>query len=118
MHLFITINFICMPVTKSAKKALRTAIRRHEENLVHKTSYKKALKDARKAHGAEEAQAKLSEAQSALDKAAKTKSMHPNKAARLKSRLAKKLNTAIEAPAVKEKKVTTKKKAPANKKKS
>jgi len=81
-----------MPVTKSAKKALRVGARRKEENLITKALYKSAVKLVRKAtqEGAKEASNLLSQAQSALDKAAKNKTIHPNKAARLKSRLAKK----------------------------
>jgi len=81
-----------MPVTKSAAKALRVSHRRHAENLIHKEAFKRALKDARKAivAGAKDVAALVSSAQSTLDKAAKAKTIHPNKAARLKSRLAKK----------------------------
>jgi len=101
-----------MPVTKSAKRALRTAKRRHEENLVTKDLYKKAVKGARKAlqSGAEGVSDLLSKAQSALDKASKKKTIHPNKAARLKSRLAK-ASTGI-AAAPEKKKSTAKKAAP------
>lgn len=84
-----------MPVSKSARGALRVSDRRHAENLKVKYSVKKALKGARKAieAGTEEVKELLSLAQSALDKAAKNNSIHPNKAARLKSRLAKKAAT-------------------------
>ena len=105
---------IRMPVTKSAKKALRVSARRHEENLVTKDLYKKAVKLVRKAaeEGLEEASVLLGKAQSALDKAAKSKTIHPNKAARLKSRLAKKVSAPASAPA---KKATKAKKTPAKK---
>lgn len=82
-----------MPVTKSAKKALRTATRRREENLSQKTAYKSSLKAVRKAAGSKEAATLMSKAQSTLDKAAKNGTIHPNKAARLKSRAAKLLTT-------------------------
>jgi small subunit ribosomal protein S20 len=113
-----------MPVTKSARKALRVSERRHEENLLKKFVYKKAIKTVKKALeiGAEETATLFSQAQSALDKAAKSKSIHPNKAARLKSRLSKKvaIAAATPAPAVKAKATSTKKAAtrkPANKSK-
>lgn len=100
-----------MPVTKSAKKAQRVSERRHEENLISKYAYKKAIKTVRKAveTGVEEVASLFSAAQSALDKAAKTNSIHPNKAARLKSRLNKKMVKATNAPAeeVKVKKAST-----------
>ena len=101
-----------MPVTKSAKKALRTAIRRHEENVLHRTAFKRALKDARKAieTGSEGVQKLVSAAQSTLDRAAKKNTIHPNKAARLKSRLAKKMTVEVEVKP--EKKATAKKAAP------
>jgi small subunit ribosomal protein S20 len=80
-----------MPVTKSARKALRVATRRHEENLRQRSQYKKAVKAVKQA--VESSTGKVGEifskAQSALDKAAKHNTIHPNKAARLKSRLSK-----------------------------
>jgi len=101
-----------MPVTKSAKKALKVAHRRHEENLLHKASFKTAIKTAKKAveAGTKEVAELFSKAQSALDKAAKKNTIHPNKAARLKSRLSKKMLTAGEAT-VPAKKATVKKAA-------
>ncbi|HSI20145.1 MAG TPA: 30S ribosomal protein S20 [Verrucomicrobiae bacterium] len=109
-----------MPVTKSAKRALRVAHRRHEENLETKAMYKKAVKAVRKAveTSASNVSELFSTAQSALDTAAKRKTLHRNKAARLKSRLAKKLNaegasTAAAAP--KAKKAAAPKKAAAKK---
>jgi small subunit ribosomal protein S20 len=105
-----------MPVTKSAKKALRVDIRRKEENIATKTIYKKAVKLARKAvqEGASELSDLLSKAQSALDKAAKSNTIHRNKAARLKSRLAKKQAGEVAAPT---KKKAAKKAAPKSSKK-
>jgi small subunit ribosomal protein S20 len=111
-----------MPVTTSAKKALRVAHRRHEENLLRKDAFKRALKVTRKAvaAGSEGLSELLSKAQSALDKAANGNSIHPNKASRLKSRLAKKLAHAAANPVVaaeaKPKKVAADKKAAAPKK--
>lgn len=103
-----------MPVTKSAKKALSVARRRHEENLLQKAAFKRAAKAVRKAvdAGAQETVELFSKAQSALDKAAKANTIHPNKAARLKSRLAKKMAAgAPEAPAKKVTKAASAKKA-------
>jgi small subunit ribosomal protein S20 len=100
-----------MPVTKSAKKALSVAIRRHEENILQRTTFKQAIKGVKKAveAGSKEVTELFSKAQSALDKAAKKNTIHPNKAARLKSRLAKKLTAEVAAPV---KKTTAKKAAP------
>ena len=107
-----------MPVTKSAKKALRTATRRHEENLLQKDAYKKAVKSVKKAvvAGSTELASLFSAAQSSLDKAAKNNTIHPNKAARLKSRLNKKMTTTsaipVSAKRTTARKTTTKKASP------
>ena len=96
-----------MPVTKSAKKALRVSHRRHAENVIQKDAFKKAIKEVKKAvsTGSEEVAKLLSVAQSALDRAAKKNTIHPNKAARLKSRLSKKLTPESVIPTVKKKAV-------------
>jgi small subunit ribosomal protein S20 len=88
-----------MPVTTSAKKALRVAERRHTENLIAKYAYKKAVKTVRKdvQAGSEEVTVDFQKAQSVLDRAAQRKTIHPNKAARLKSRLAKLIATTPES---------------------
>ena len=106
-----------MPVSKSAKKALRVGARRKVENLTTKSLYKSAIKLVKKAvtDGSTEVNSLLSKAQSSLDKAAKSKTIHKNKAARLKSRLAKKTVAIADAPAAKKaapKKAAAKKAAP------
>ena len=92
-----------MPVTKSAKKALSVSLRRKGENLIDKNAFKRAVKDVRKAvaEGAANVATLFSTAQSNLDRAAKSKTIHPNKAARLKSRLAKKMAAPVEVPVAK-----------------
>ena len=74
-----------MPVTKSAKKALRRDRRRATINKRIKEKIKEVLKRVRKSP----TKKNLQEASSVLDKAAKKKVIHKNKASRLKSRLAK-----------------------------
>lgn len=74
-----------MPITASAKKALRQDRRRAIINKRIKRKIKEALKKARQ----KPTKKTLAEAASALDRAAKKKIIHKNKAARLKSRLAK-----------------------------
>lgn len=74
-----------MPVTKSAKKALRRDRRRREINLKIKIPLKKAIKSARQNPTLKT----LKKASSWLDQAVKKNFIHRNKAARLKSRLAK-----------------------------
>jgi len=74
-----------MPITKSAKRALRQSQRRYERNLAKK----KAIKDALKKFKKSLLPADLSLAYKKLDKAVKTHIIHANKSARLKSRLSK-----------------------------
>lgn len=81
-----------MPITASAKKALRKAKTRRARNLVKKAAYKKAVRNYRKLVAAKklaEAAQALPAVMKALDKAAKTHVIEKNKASRLKSRLAK-----------------------------
>lgn len=81
-----------MPITKSAEKALRQSVHRRKRNLKQKEAYKSAVKEVRNLAASgktKEAQEKLSSAYQALDKIAKTGFIKKNKAARLKSRLAK-----------------------------
>jgi small subunit ribosomal protein S20 len=84
-----------MPVTKSAKKALRQSIRRRERNLKVKKTMKSAVREIRrlvKAKRAEEAAKLLPRAYKAVDKAAKRGVIKKNTASRLKSRLAQLIN--------------------------
>ena len=79
-----------MPITKSAKKALRQTRRRTIRNLRRKEAYRKALKQIRKLLAEKkikEAEALVPQAYKALDKAAKTGVLKKNAAARRKSRL-------------------------------
>jgi len=85
-----------MPITQSAKKALRQSVRRRAQNLARKDAYKKVVKEYRKLVASkklDEAKAKLPAVYKALDKAAKTNAIKKNKASRLKSRLASLLVT-------------------------
>ncbi|MEK7608559.1 MAG: 30S ribosomal protein S20 [Patescibacteria group bacterium] len=80
-----------MPITSSAKKALRQNARRKERNDARKDSYKSAVKTLRSSISLkkeEEIKKLLSAANKALDKAAKGNTIAKNKASRLKSRLA------------------------------
>lgn len=81
-----------MPITKSAKKALRGSLRKRQFNLQRKRDMMSVVKDIKKLAGAkskEEAMKLLPKAQKAIDKAAKRGIMKPNNAARKKSRLVK-----------------------------
>ena len=80
-----------MPITKSAKKALRGSLRRHAQNLVRSQTYKNVLKETRALVGVgkiEDAKKLLPALQKALDKAVKTGVIKKNKSSRLKSRVA------------------------------
>jgi len=76
-----------MPVIKSAAKKLRQTIVKTERNR----SRRRALKEMVDAYKKSPSVKSLSAAFSKIDKVAKTGVIHKNKAARLKSRLSKKL---------------------------
>lgn len=81
-----------MPITASAKKALRQSITRKARNLRRKNAYKDVLKEFKKLTAAgkkDEAKKLLPKAYKTLDKAAKTNVIAKNKAARLKSSVSK-----------------------------
>lgn len=78
-----------MPITKSAKKALRKSLRMKVMNLRRKEAYKNTLKKFIKLAAAgknEEAKQTLPKVYKSLDKAAKTNVIAKNKASRLKSK--------------------------------
>lgn len=78
-----------MPITRSAKKALRQSVTRKAAN----TSKKKTLKEAVKAYKKAPSAQLLAVVFQQLDKAAKVNVIKKNTASRLKSRLSKKLNS-------------------------
>lgn len=74
-----------MPIIKSAIKKVRKDKLRTARNKTRGVNLKSAIKKVRNTKSVKDLQAAFS----ALDKAAKVKLIHPNKAARLKSRLSK-----------------------------
>lgn len=74
-----------MPITRSALKALRKDHRRTKINKLIRLQYRTAVKKAQRFP----TKINLKMAYSVLDRAAKKKVIHKNKAARLKSKLAK-----------------------------
>ena len=81
-----------MAITRSAKKAHRTSIRKRVFNDRRKDKVATAIKSLKKlvVSGKKiEAQALMREVQSALDKAVKGKTLSKNTASRKKSRLSK-----------------------------
>jgi small subunit ribosomal protein S20 len=81
-----------MPLIKSAKKALKQSIVKRDRNRVWKRKYKTAIKNACLAieTKSKDADVLISDAYSLIDKVAKQNIIHKNKAARLKSGIAKK----------------------------
>ncbi len=85
-----------MPITDSAKKALRQNKRRRIKNVREKRAFQSAIKDFKRMVAEkkmDETKHKLSLVYKKLDKAVKTNVLKKNTAARLKSRLSKKINT-------------------------
>jgi small subunit ribosomal protein S20 len=81
-----------MPITKSAKKALRQSLRRRARNLQKKQKIKNLLKEVKilvSQKKIEEAKKLLPQVYKILDKAAKTGLIKKNTAARKKSRITK-----------------------------
>ncbi len=86
-----------LPNIKSAIKRVKTSEARHAQNISQKSELRTAIKKVEKtAEGKGEqvkdaARSALLEATSLLDKAARKGKIHKNKAARKKSRLARKV---------------------------
>lgn len=96
-----------MPIIKSAKKRVRVA----KKAAIRNRKTKRSLKTAMKAFSAKASNDTKSQAQSAIDKAAKKGVIHKNKAARQQKRLA----AQAKAAGVKPVKAAAKKAAPAKK---
>jgi small subunit ribosomal protein S20 len=77
-----------VPRIKSAKKAMRQARTRYQANRAKRSTLRTALKRVRTAKSAEEAAQAYKTAVRLLDRAARRRLIHPNSAARHKSRLA------------------------------
>lgn len=82
-----------MANTSSAKKAQRAALRRRVFNLRRKSEMKDLVKSVGKAVASKNADVAnmLPKLQKAIDKAVKGKTLHANTAARMKSRIAKRI---------------------------
>jgi small subunit ribosomal protein S20 len=81
-----------MPITKSAKKALRGSLKKRVQNDRNKKKMKEAVKGVEKLvkeKNPTEAKKLLNQAYSAIDKAAKKGVIKKNTAARKKSRLSR-----------------------------
>lgn len=77
-----------MPRIKSAKKRMRQSVEARDRNRAQRSQLRTAVKKARTSTGDQAASA-LTAAEKTLDRAGRKRLIHPNAAARLKSRLAK-----------------------------
>ncbi|MFA6136236.1 MAG: 30S ribosomal protein S20 [Candidatus Paceibacterota bacterium] len=81
-----------MPITKSAKKALRQSARKRKMNVSRSVALKKAIKELKKISQSKDKdalKAALDKVYKLADKTVKTKYIKKNKASRIKSRAAK-----------------------------
>jgi small subunit ribosomal protein S20 len=85
-----------LPNVKSAEKRMRTNRIREERNKAARSRLRTAIKKVRQSDtaDAEGTEATYLQAKSLLDRAARKRLIHPNKAARLKSQLARASKTA------------------------
>jgi small subunit ribosomal protein S20 len=84
-----------MPITKSAKKALRQNLRRNARNLIYKKKLKTLFKEVRvliSQKKKEEVKKRLPQLYKILDKTAKVGIIKKNTASRKKSRITKLVN--------------------------
>lgn len=79
-----------MPRIKSAKKRMRQTKSRTARNKAQRSQLRGAVKKARTALGTPAAAETFATAEQLLDRAARKRLIHPNTAARRKSRLARK----------------------------
>lgn len=85
-----------MPRIKSAKKRMRQSEKRTATNRTQRSQLRTAIKKVRSATGAAATEA-YADAVSLLDRAGRKSIIHPNAAARQKSRLAKLVATTSQA---------------------
>jgi len=78
---------------KATKKDVRQATKRRDRNRYYGKTTRNAIRDLREIKGEKEAGEKLPEIASMIDKLAKKGVIHKNKAANLKSKLARRINS-------------------------
>ena len=81
-----------MPRIKSAKKRMRQSVEARERNRAQRSQLRTAVKKVRTS-AKEQVAGALAAAEKTLDRAGRKRLIHPNAAARLKSRLAKAART-------------------------
>lgn len=82
---------------KATKKDVRQAAKRRERNKYYGKTTRNAIRDLKALKTGSEAADQLPEVASQIDKLAKRGVIHKNKAANLKSQLAKRVNTLVAA---------------------
>ena len=78
---------------KATKKDVRQATKRRERNKYYGKTTRNAIRDLKALKDGKEAGEKIPDVASMIDKLAKRGIIHKNKAANLKSKLTKKINT-------------------------
>jgi len=78
-----------MPHSKQAKKRMRQSEERRVKNKNARTRMKGAIKRVLSANSPDPAKTALADAMKRIDKAAKARAIHPNAAARYKSRVSR-----------------------------
>ena len=78
-----------MPNIKSAKKRMELSRTANARNRQRRSTIRTAIKRVRQTDDAAEAETRLRHAVSLLDRAARTRLIHPHRAARLKGQLAR-----------------------------
>ena len=78
-----------MPNIKSAKKRMELSRKANARNKAKRSRLKSAIKQVRAAEDADQARERLQFAYSLLDRAAASRLVHPNRAARIKGQLAR-----------------------------
>jgi small subunit ribosomal protein S20 len=81
-----------MPNIKSAKKRMELSRTARSKNRAERSRVRTAIKRVRAAGSADDARARLLEAQAVLDRAANRRLIHPNAVARLKGQLQRHVN--------------------------
>ncbi len=81
-----------MPNIKSAKKRMELSRAARSKNRAERSRIRTAIKHVRAAGSADDARARLVEAQAVLDRAANRRLIHPNAVARLKGQLQRHVN--------------------------
>ncbi len=82
-----------MPNVKSATKRMHKSREQNARNRAKRSRLRTALRKAREATDADTAEARFREAQVLLDRAAASHLLHPNATARMKSALARRVNS-------------------------